>query len=353
MLTTRAACALIFATFLLVGQAFANDAQWVRPEKADGLLIWGRHDGIVFGLPSTPDWGVPRGLIRVGIYPAGATGPKLLNYIAVEPIVQFPNGGNKGYSEMEQSQLDVGKQGKRLWVDTSGDPDAWKGKITTVPRDGMPMIERLSVPICVERFSINKAYVRLIASVDSDRPNEVRFTVFAQDDSAPIKELNLSATMGNFERLRLVWLADRVLDSRKLAPDYKGKSFTADSDKYFASEMLRLPGGDATVYASSNEANPAAATTAHWPYRLPKLTQYWSVPADEVQPNLRVRVNERADYWKSDTPVSGGIAFENFEVRQKYAPGQTFVFGISPKEPWDLYPGPQKLTPYPQDAPAP
>ena len=345
--------ALSFVAFLLVGHASASDSQWVRPEKADGLLVWGRHDGIVFGLPSKPDWGVPRGLIRVGIFPAGETGPKLLNYIAVEPVVDLPTSRNyKSYSEMEPSQLDAGKQGKRLWVDTSAGPDAWRGQITTLQREGQT-IERLSVPICVERFNTSKAYVRLIASVDSDHPSEVRFTVFAQDDSPPIKELTLSATMGNFERLRLIWLADQVLDSRKLAPDYKGKSFTADSNKYPVSEILRLPGGDPIVYASSNEADPASAKTAGWPYGLPKLTQYWSVPAGDVQPDLRVRVNERYDYWRSETPVFGGIAFENFEVRQKYVPGQMFIFGISPKEPWDLYPGPEKLNPYPLDTPAP
>jgi hypothetical protein len=352
MLPFCRAIALSLVTLFLAGHSSADDSQWVRPEKANGLLVWGRHDGIVFGLPSNPDWGVPRGLIRVGIFPAGETGPKLLNYIAVEPVADVPSYNYKNYSEMEPSQLDPGKQGKRLWVDTSADPDAWKGQITTLQREGQT-IERLSVPIGVERFNTSKADVRLIASVDSDRPNEVRFTVFAQDDSPPIKELTLSATMGNFERLRLVWLADRVLDSRKLAPDYKGKSFTADSNKYPLSEILRLPGGDPIVYASSNEADPASATTAAWRYNLPKLTQYWTMAAADVQPDLRVRVNERYDYWKSETPVFGGIAFENFEVRQKYVAGQTFIFGISPKEPWDLYPGPEKLNPYPQDAPTP
>ncbi len=352
MLNLCRAIVLCFVTFVLIGHAYADDSHWVHPEKADGLLVWGRHDGIVFGLPSSPDWGVPRGLIRVGIFPPGESEPKLLNYIAVEPVADVPSWNYKNYSEMEPSQLDVGKQGKRLWVDTSADPDAWRGKITTLQKEGKT-VERLSVPICVERFNTSKAYVRLIASVDSDHPEEVRFTVFAQDDSPPIKELTLSATMGNFERLRLIWLADRVLDSRKLAPDYKGKSFTADYNKYPLSEILRLPGGDPIVYASSNEADPAAATSAAWRYKLPKLTQYWSVPVGDVQPDLRVRVNERYDYWKSETPVSGGIAFENFEVRQKYVPGQTFIFGISQKEPWDLYPGPEKLNPYPLDAPTP
>jgi hypothetical protein len=34
----------------------------------------------------------------------------------------------------------------------------------------------------------------------------------------------------------------------------------------------------------------------------------------------------------------GGIAFENFEVRERYVSGQTFVFGISRQQPWQLDP---------------
>ena len=37
--------------------------------------------------------------------------------------------------------------------------------------------------------------------------------------------------------------------------------------------------------------------------------------------------------------MPGGVAFENFEVRQRYVPGATFVFGIAPMEPRDLYKG--------------
>jgi hypothetical protein len=350
MISVRRSTVLCLVVFTLAGPAFADDTQWVRPEKSDGLLVWGRHDGIVFGLPSKTDWGKPRGLIRVGIFPVGSKGPELLNYIAVEPVVAQPTAPNrKGFSELEPSQLDPGQQGKRLWIDTTKDQDAYRGEITT-RMDGNAKVEVLSVPIEVEKFSANGAKVHLVASIESDRPNEVRFSVMADQDSAVVKELTLTATMGNFERLRLIWLKDRVLDSRTLAPDYKDKGFTADSEKYPASEMLRTAAGDPIVFATTNEPDPAAATAAGWHYRLPKLTQYWSVPQGDVQPDLRLRVNERDVYWKSDKPVFGGIAFENFELRQKYAPGQTFIFGISPKDPWDLDSGPVKLKPYSQDA---
>jgi hypothetical protein len=32
------------------------------------------------------------------------------------------------------------------------------------------------------------------------------------------------------------------------------------------------------------------------------------------------------------------VAFENFEVREKYKPGQSFIFGAVAKEPWEILP---------------
>ena len=83
-----------------------------------------------------------------------------------------------------------------------------------------------------------------------------------------------------------------------------------------------------------------------------KITQYWRVPGRDVEPNLRVRVNARRVYWASEAPVLGGIAFENFEVRQRFVPGQSFIFGITREDPWNFYHGPYPLKAYPSD-PAP
>jgi hypothetical protein len=51
-----------------------------------------------------------------------------------------------------------------------------------------------------------------------------------------------------------------------------------------------------------------------------------------------VRVNGRRVYWASHDVVPGGIAYENFDVRQRYVPGQTFIFGITDKSPWQFEP---------------
>jgi len=49
--------------------------------------------------------------------------------------------------------------------------------------------------------------------------------------------------------------------------------------------------------------------------------------------------------------VLGGVAFENFEVRQRYVSGQTFIFGITPQEPWVFYHGSSHLSPFKTDKP--
>jgi hypothetical protein len=101
-------------------------------------------------------------------------------------------------------------------------------------------------------------------------------------------------------------------------------------------EMLHYGDGDALVPCTTNEQDPGAARVAEapiWTYTPPKLTQYWRVPAHDIQPDLRTKVNVRRTYWASRVALPRGAAFENFEVRQRYVPGQTFVFGLTPNSP--------------------
>ena len=331
---------------------FGQESPWVRPSKPSDPLVWGRRDGIVFGLFSPGGIRGPRGLIRLGLFPPGATTPDLLNFIAVEPVIQ--GAGRRfdrmAFSELEMSQLDLGQRGKRMWVDADSvaADGAPSGKLETI-HAGKATVEHLSVRINIEKFTVNDAHVYVIASIDSDHPDEVRVQTYAEDDSPPLEELTVTATMGNYERLRLLWLNDRVVDSRQLFGAYTGTDFV-ENENYPLNEMLRSGDGDAVVFCSSSEADPGTTSgnsTAHWVYTLPKLTQYWRVPGHDVQPDLRVRVNARRVYWASTAPVLGGIAFENFEVRQRFVPGQSFVYGITRKEPWDFYLGPYHLTPHP------
>jgi hypothetical protein len=316
---------------------------WIQPHAPDDPLIWGRKDGILFGLPSPGGLRGPRGLIRVGVISPTTGQPALLNYIAVEPVVLGPGsrGSRMAFSELEPSRLDPGEHGKRLWVDLSSYDKANlpTGTLETFPAQREdPAIQRLSVQIDVERFSSNGAHVHLIASIDSDHPDELRLSVYQDNDSPAIEELALTATMGNYARLRRLWLHSCVVDSREVMGSYTGDAFD-DPPNYPLRDMLRTGDGDAIVFATTNETTPSTGPApGHWHYDLPKLTQYWRIAAHEIQPDLRVRVNGRRVYWASHNVVPGGIAYENFDVRQRYIPGQTFIYGITGKSPWQFAP---------------
>ena len=357
-ITWRCAALTLFAS-IVATFAVAQDSQWVRPMKAGDPLVWGRRDGIVFGLFSPGGIKGPRGLIRVGLFTPDAAGPQLLNFIAVEPVIQGPGTrmDRMAFSEMETSTLDPGLRGKRMWVHPeNGDSAGFSGGTLETLHVGGATIERLSVRIDVEKFTNNGAHVYVVASVDSDKPGELRLSTFAESDSPPLEELGLTATMGNYERLRLLWLKDRVVDSRELFANFPwpehwrmetGDDF-AEKENYPLPEMLRSGDGDAIVFCTSSEADPLHTPgneSAHWVYTLPKVTQYWRVPGHEVQPDLRVRVNARHMYWASTSLVLGGVAFENFEVRQRFVQGQTTVFGITQQEPWVFYHGLSHLPP--------
>ena len=352
---TLRAAALIFGIGWCAISVVAQESEWIRPQKAGDPLVWGRRDGIVFGLYSQGGIRGPRGLLRVGIFLPETRSPELLNFIAVEPVVAGAGArfDRMAFSELEMSQLDPGQRGKRMWVDagSASVDDAVRGSFETL-HTGKATVERLSVRIDVERFTQNGAHVYVVASVDGDHPNELRLRVFAERDSPPLDELTLTATMGNYERLRLLWLKDHVVDSRQLFPDYDGDAFV-EQYNYPLPEMLRSGDGDAIVFCTSNERDPGKTpgnSTAHWVYTLPRLTQYWRVPGHDVEPDLRVRVNARRDYWASKAPVLGGIAFENFEVRERFVPGQTFVYVITEQEQWDFYRGSSHLAPFVEKA---
>jgi hypothetical protein len=333
--------------------AHAAESQWVLPSKAGDPLLWGRRDGVVFGLPSDGGLSGPRGLIRIGVISAKTGTPELLNFIAIEPVVagRKKRGDRMAFSELEPSNLDEGLPGKRLWVGVvdSASPSPGNFSLSSfLSPDGATRIEKLTVRIEVERFTANRAHVYVMASMDSEHPEEVRMTVYRYEDSPAIEELTLTATMGNYERLRWLWLKNRVVDSRKLYRSYKGEDF-AERGSYSSRDVLRAKDGDAIVFCTSNEASPDSnhdfQAKEHWRYRLGRLTQYWRVPKSDIESNLRVRVNGRRVYWNSHDLIAGGVAFENFEVREKYKPGQSFIFGAVAKDPWKILPTIQGLAP--------
>jgi hypothetical protein len=276
--------------------------------------------------------GEPRGLIRLGYPVLPAKSYDLINFIAIEPIVR----GHRGFSELERSQLD-GAAGKRIWAEGQG------GALTTnfVPgqvRDLSAGQQELRVDLRVEKFE-NGAHVRLLVRQRSDRPDEIELSVFQEPDSAPLEYCILTATMGNMTRTRQLWLSHEMVSCLKVYPDYRGTGF-APHQEYPLPRLHRTAAGGVLVAVTNDEDDPASvypfphSELCH--YAGCKVTQYWAKEAGAFRDDLHAVVNARYTYWQSSRPIPGGVAFENFELRERFYDGQKSIFGITRQTPRDL-----------------
>ena len=315
--------------------AQARPVKWVRAGVTDQKPVWGLQGHLVWGLPAgqRPSDG-PRGLIRLWSPVLTNGGNDLINFIAIEPVVP----GHRGFSELEHSQLD-GVPGKRFWCE-SGAPPAQAathlspGRIARLASG----VECLRVRVGVERFE-NGAHLELVITQREDAPDELEFVIHALPDSAPLDYCILTATMGNKARTRLLWLREGPVSSLKLYPDYTKPDF-APHHLFPLNRLHRTPAGDLLVAITTDETNPAAVEPfsgrSHWRYAGFPLTQYWKKPAGTWRDDLHVAVNGRYTYWLSRQPIPGGVAFENFELRERFHDGQRFVFGLTRQSPREL-----------------
>lgn len=301
---------------------------WVRPSGVrTAEARWGHTRGLQIGIPPTPG---PRGLLRVFTPYLDHPHERLVNFIAVEPV---PDGATeRGFSEMEPSTLDPGMQGKRFWsseesagAESMSSAAPARGRIDTV--EG---VETLTVWIGVERFA-NGADVRIRVRFFADRPHEVEVAGFTNAASVPLSHLILTATMGNWARLRLLHLADRVVTPAELWPDFSGTAFTAHGR--FPLADLTRDGEAAVVSATGDEEEPwsveySADTAEHWRFLGRRAVQTWRV--DDPHPALEAVVNARWSYWASSSPIPGGPAYENFEIVEPFRQGAAFRFSVEP-----------------------
>jgi hypothetical protein len=312
-----------------------SSPKWVRGESEQYRACWGIAGGLLFGIHPGDQKGdgEPRGLIR--IYSPVLPGGKydLINFIAIEPIVD----GRRGFSEMEHSRLDR-MQGKRIWTaaDSAAPRDTVKiepGKITRLPNGA----EQLQLTLRCEKFD-NGAHVYLVITQRSDLPDEIELTLHAEPGGKTPESVMLSATMGNKARARLLWLADGPKSAQQLYPGFSGNGFAGDSVFGFR-QLHQTADGDVLVAITTDEANPAAAKIADmdgWYYAGRKVTQYWRKPKGTFADHLQAVVNARYLYWGLNQPIPNGPAFENFELRQPFLNSQRIRFGVTAKTPAEL-----------------
>lgn len=325
-------------TMLLAFAALALDApaaDWVRAGATTNRPVWGLRQGLLWGIhPGRVRDGAPRGLIRLG-YPVLPGGQyDLINFIAIEPVIK----ARRGLSELEASQLD-NVPGKRIWADAGDAPNPLgtnlvPGHITSLPKG----VEQLELTLRVEEF-LNGAHVWLAARQRSDRPDELELRVHTVTNSVALDYCILTATMGNKARTRQLWLRDEIFSSLKLHPNHRSTEF-APHTVFPVARLQRTADGDVLVAVTTDEEHPEEVHPfpgrPHWYYGGGKVTQYWRKPAGSFRDDLQVAVNARYTYWNSRQPIPGGIAFENFELRERFREGQRVIFSITRKTPEEL-----------------
>ncbi len=309
---------------------------WVRPPAGAMAAkpVWGFAEGLRIGLAPLPG---PRGLLRVYTPYVGQPEWRMINFIAIEPIVA--GRAQRSFSELERSSLAEGT-GKVMWsVDR---PDDWTPRNPTHPARGVigeeDGAETLTVLIGIEPFRSGAAvHLRLVFR--KDRPCEFQITSFTQPNSNPLSYCVVTATMGNYARLRRLHLADGVVTTGDLFADaaFAGMGFTPHK-RFMLERLARTRDGDAIVAATCDEVDPAAADQASvargWRYIGRPATQYWR--CDDPPPDLMVQVNARRTYWASTNPIPGGASFENFEFVAPFQTGQTWTFGVTSDSPETL-----------------
>jgi hypothetical protein len=247
----------------------------------------------------------PKGLIRVYAPSVGVEPPNMINFIAVEPVVDL----QKGLSEIEELEF----------------------SITEALRTDRGLEYRMTTG----RFR-NGAELEVVIRLDHDTPEEIHFQVFTTDVGKPPQAVILTATMGNFAGLREVWTANGPVHARDMwiAPIPKDPYFEgfAPHREFYPPTLHEADGwimAAATPDATgAPAANPEAAS--HWHYKGRTATQYWKTRAIE---KLRLRVNARATYWGSTADIHGGPAIENFEFAAPFKLGLEFIFGVTQKTP--------------------
>jgi hypothetical protein len=309
------------------------DGPWLRPAQGRRAEpVWGVKGGLAVGLWPTSG---PRGLLRIYAPYLGQRRPRMVNFISIEPTVRGARG---------QSELEVGSQGKQtglaMWAADTPAAAAVLGDPTTPPPGRVERLDgtqALTFCVATEPFR-NGARPVVQVILRADHPHEVGLRVRAAEGSARMEACVLSATMGNYGRLRHLWLRGEVADSRKVWPDFRPDRLGFAPWRAWGRERLLKRDGFLLVAATTNESDLTRAeydskVPPHWRYEGKSATQYWRTADAE---GAAVRVNGRTTYWGDGGKIPGGVAYENFELQVPFADGQEFWFGVTPEAPAKL-----------------
>lgn len=309
----------------------AAAADFIRPEKPGDPLIYGVRNGICVAVyPDALDGrpgGGPRGLLRVGYQENGKF--HLINYIAVQPLVL----GAVGLSELERGN--DGMPGKPLWVGSSptdggiGANGDVRGVVQQTTQGAV-----LTFWLFVEKFGNGAAPV-VEVSLYENQPDRVRFRTFSGAGGSVMERCDLSATMGNQSRCRTLWLDTDRVHAPDLYAGYRGDGFV-ERVPYRLGALHKTTTDDVVVAISPDEFEPREVwpfANGAWHHDGSWMAQFWLKPRGTYDDSLQCRVNGRGMYWGGNSPIPGGLSFENFELQESFRPGQETWFGYLKESP--------------------
>lgn len=332
-----------FSLIVLIFLCSAARGEFIHPNKADDALVYGVKGGIViavhpFGLDRRKNGG-PRGLLRVGYEEDGKR--YLINYIAVEPLV----GRARGFSELEKAS--DGKPGKRFWIgDDIRDGGIGKNGNIAGRIHETAQGRALTFVLHVEHFD-NGARPIVEVTLFERFPDRVRFRTHSAEGGKTMNQCVLTATMGNQSRCRSLWLRSKAVFAPSLYAGYQGNDFV-EKDTFAGNELHRTEKGDVVVAISPNEYEPREVwplASGSWHHDGRWMAQFWLKAKGAFDQTLQCRVNGRRVYWAGDTPIPGGIAYENFELREEFHPGRELWFGYSSASPAKAFGFPYDASP--------
>ena len=269
--------------------------------------------------------GGPRGLIRVYAPYLDQPQRTVFNFFAVEPIVD----GRRDLSELQISSVDH-KKGKTMWTADRVDlahPPAFTATPArgVVSRDGNASV--LTLFVLVEKFD-NGAEPVVQLTLRSERPHEITLRTFSAAGGAPMSSCVLTATMGNWSRLRHLQLNDRTVD----AADVFHSETTNDWGFFpwhdFPAGALKHATGSCRSARrrrrSSESVRLADGVALHRPGGDTSLV-------DRRSAGVVARVNGRSTFWGTHAAIPDGPAFENFELTAPFQSGEAFRYSVEPR----------------------
>ncbi len=231
---------LLVLLFIQAVHAQSSNPLWIWPQTAKDAPVWGIKNGSTMSLwPAaaelTKSDGGPRGLLRIGYNYLGTD--FLINFIAIEPFVE----GDMEFSEISLSTVD-GKWGKFIWAADSTRSSHYTGTANvrgaiTHPDSLHPEVEALYFYLLMEPFK-NGAHPYLKVNLRDDEPGEVSLQIFNEDNSAKMERCALTATMGTYSRLRLLYVKNSVVDAKQLFAGYNDIDFV-EKQPYPYRQMMR------------------------------------------------------------------------------------------------------------------